>query len=580
MFSPDKDKNFNNTEDSLNKDNHTDNLEDFDFGKNPGDIKIENRKNKRKCCTKFPTAYVILLGFEVFAYILTFIIQKGKFQTLEYSKEKFIRKYQNGTTTTLPGTQEVLDELKIKIPLQNFIDGLITKAVPIPDTYEEIEGENVSFFALFINPIKGVINSMNISLFIMIISGDINILVQTKAMECGIRTLIKCTKGKEFLLLCLAYIFFSICGTTIGMIEQSFCFYQILMPVYLESGIDGMLGAFSIYPGTMIGSMFSLCMPASVVLASYLAGIHFTDGLVFRLISLIIGTAITIGYFYYYHRRVKLNPEKSFVYDMKDKLINKFINKVEEGEDKKELKDKNLNDENNSDNFKEENEYLLAGNQPEKEIIKFTWTRIVSLFLFILGFIMLIIGVSVFGWYFEQMSALFFGISILLMLLSRESQEKAISIFTKGAGDIVSVCLIIGICRGIYFTLEDGSINDSMLYGLSKLFEGVAKEAFALIMLFVFLILGFFIPSSSGLATLSIPIFSPLADVVNVKRYLVINAFMFSQRLVGLISPTSLVLIACQLSGVPFNRWVKFVWPLCLILQVYLIVLILINSAL
>ena len=555
MLSPDNDKNLNDVEDSLNKDIHTDNSAEIDFGKNLDDIKIENKNNKRKYCKKFPTAYVILLGFEIFAYILTFIIQKGKFQTLEYSKEKFIRKYQNGTTTTLPGTQEVLDELKIKIPLQNFIDGLITKAVPIPDTYEEIEGENVSFFALFINPVKGVINSMNISLFIMIISGDINILVQTKAMECGIRALIKCTKGKEFLLLCLAYIFFSICGTTIGMIEQSFCFYQILMPVYLESGIDGMVGAFSIYPGTMIGSMFSLCMPASVVLASYLAGIHFTDGLVFRLISLIIGTIITIGYFYFYHRKVKLNPDKSLVYDMKDKLIDKFINKVEEGEEKKELKDKNIkntsinDDDNNGDNFKEENEYLLSGTQPEKEIIKFTWTRIVSLILFILGFIMLIIGVSVFGWYFEQMSALFFGISILLMLLSGESQEKAISIFTKGAGDIVSVCLIIGICRGIYFTLEDGSINDSMLYGLSKLFGGVAKKSFALIMIFVFLILGFFIPSSSGLATLSIPIFSPLADVVNVKRYLVINSFMFSQRLVGLISPTSLVLIACNCLG-------------------------------
>ena len=178
------------------------------------------------------------------------------------------------------------------------------------------------------------------------------------------------------------------------------------------------------------------------------------------------------------------------------------------------------------------------------------------------------------------MGALFFGISIVLMILSRESQDKAISLFTKGAGDIVGVCLIIGICRGIYFTLDDGNINDSILYGLSKLFEGVPKEVFAIAMIFVFLILGFFIPSSSGLATLSMPIFTPLADVVNVPRYLVINAFMFSQRLMGIISPTSLVLIACQLSGVPFSRWVKFVWPLCLILLVYLLVLILINSIL
>ena len=119
-----------------------------------------------------------------------------------------------------------------------------------------------------------------------------------------------------------------------------------------------------------------------------------------------------------------------------------------------------------------------------------------------------------------------------------------------------------------------------MLYGLSKLFEGVNKEVFALIMILVLLILGFFIPSSSGLATLSMPIFAPLADVVNVNRTLVINAFMFSQRWLGLISPTSLALIACQISGVPFNRWIKFIFPFCIIMLVYLIILILINSAL
>ena len=224
--------------------------------------------------------------------------------------------------------EDKLNELNIKIPLQNFKDGLITKPVPIPGTYEKIDEDNISFFSLFINPILGIIDSMNISLFIMIISGDINILVETKAMDAGIRALIKHTKGKEFLLLCLVFIIFTILGNTIGTIEQSFCFYPILMPVFLESNIDGILAAYSLYPATMIGSMFATTMPASVVIASYLSGIHFTDGLVFRLISVIGGTAIMIGYFYYYHRKVRLNPTKSVVYSIKDNLINQFIKKL------------------------------------------------------------------------------------------------------------------------------------------------------------------------------------------------------------------------------------------------------------
>ena len=532
--------------------------------------KKKEPKKKRKFCKKFPTSYVILLGFEVFAYILTFIIQKGKYQTIEYSNKNFIIKYQNDSTTTIEASQEELDRLNIKIPFKNFKEGLITKPIPIPNTYEKIKGENVSFFALFINPVKGVINSFNISLFIMIIAGNINILVTTKAMEAGIRELIRCTKGKEFFLFCLIFIFFTICGSTIGMIEQSFCFYQILMPVFLKSDLDGMLAAFSLYPATMIGSMFSISMPASVVIASQLSGIQFTDGLLFRLIGLIFGTALILGYFYCYHRKVKKNPEKSLVFDLKKSLENKFIKKNEEEEG--ENKEKN----------KEENDNLILNKEleEEKNIVEFTWARKISLFIFILGFIILIIGVAVFSWYFEEMNALFFGISIILMILSGENEEKSISIFTKGAGDIIGVCFVIGICRGIYFTLEDGKINDSMLNGLSKLLDGVNKQLFAIIMIFIFLILGFFIPSSSGLATLSMPIFSPLTDVVNVSRTLVINAFMFSQRLLGLISPTSLVLIACQVSGVPFNRWVKFIFPFCAIMLIYLIILILINSAL
>ena len=272
------------------------------------------------------------------------------------------------------------------------------------------------FFSLFINPILGIIDSMNISLFIMIISGDINILVKAKAMDAGIRTLIKHTKGKEFLLLCVVFIIFTILGNTIGMIEQSFCFYPILMPVFLKSNIDGILAAYSLYPATMIGSMFSTTMPASVVLASYLSGIQFTDGLVFRLISVIIGTAIMILYFYYYHRKVRFDPTKSVVYNVKDKLIEQFIKKTEED-----------GDDNEEKNKKEDN-ILNSGNEEEEkeEEIKFTWTRIVSLIIFFGGFIFLIVGVSVFGWYFQQMSAFFFGLSIILMVLSREGQHKSI----------------------------------------------------------------------------------------------------------------------------------------------------------
>ena len=107
---------------------------------------LQVEKKKRRCCRKFPTSYVILLSFEVIMFILTFIVQKGKFQTLAYSNGNFTIKYPNTTTTTITATEEELNRLNIKIPLKNFKDGLITKPVPIPNTYEKIDEDNISFF--------------------------------------------------------------------------------------------------------------------------------------------------------------------------------------------------------------------------------------------------------------------------------------------------------------------------------------------------------------------------------------------------------------------------------------------------
>ena len=77
-------------------------------------------------------------------------------------------------------------------------------------------------------------------------------------------------------------------------------------------------------------------------------------------------------------------------------------------------------------------------------------------------------------------------------------------------------------------------------------------------MLFVFMILGFFIQSSSGLAVLSMPVFAPLADKVNSPRKVVVNAYMFGQNFISILSPTGLTLIVLQLVGMKYTHWIKF----------------------
>ena len=122
---------------------------------------------KSKCSCKFPSSYTILIIIEIFIFLLTYIIPKGLFDTIEYSSEDkifIIRKYDtNNTIIKVNATEEELDKRGISVPLDSFLDGIINKPISIPNTYKRIEGETTNFFDLFSYPIKGLIESADIS---------------------------------------------------------------------------------------------------------------------------------------------------------------------------------------------------------------------------------------------------------------------------------------------------------------------------------------------------------------------------------------------------------------------------------
>ena len=150
----------------------------------------------------------------------------------------------------------------------------------------------------------------------------------------------------------------------------------------------------------------------------------------------------------------------------------------------------------------------------------------------------------------------------------------------KGAGEFIGVSIIIGIARGINITLNEGNISDTILNALINIIDGLPKIVFALLMLLVFIVLGFFIQSSSGLAVLSMPVFAPLADNAECSRSVVINTYMFGQYLIGFIAPTGIILIALELVGIPYNYWLKFIWPFLIICFIFLIILVTLNVTL
>lgn len=491
--------------------------------------------------TKFPSAHSILLLIALCVAILTWIIPAGKYDTLSYNKESNIFKINaQNSSSDLSASQESLDNLGIKIPLEKFTNGDIWKPINIPNTYHKLEAKPQGIVALIKSPLKGIIEASDIILLVLIIGGLIGIVNSTGAFEAGISWLAKTLKGKEYLLIVLVTVLIALGGTTFGLAEETIAFYPILIPIFLAAKYDAMVALACIYIGSSFGTMVSTTNPFSTIIASDAAGINWTTGINGRLFFFILGLIISIVYIIRYANRVKKDPSKSLIFDQKEEIESLFPQGV-------------------SDTFKLTTKLRLV------------------LLIFTLCFVVMVYGVSQLDWWFLEMTAVFFVGALLIGIVSRINESKFIDIFIKGANDLLSVAFIIGIARGVTIVMQDGLISDTLLFYASSLTDGMSKGLFANSMLFIFSGLSFFVPSSSGMAVLTMPIMSPLADGVGLGREVVVNAYQYGMGLFAFINPTGLILASLAIVKVGYDKWLKFVIPLVIILTIATMIILTIG---
>ena len=173
------------------------------------------------------------------------------------------------------------------------------------------------------------------------------------------------------------------------------------------------------------------------------------------------------------------------------------------------------------------------------------------------------IGVPTLWWWFPEMTASFLLFAILIGLAGRMSETGFTSTFVDGARDLLGVALIIGIARGITVVMTNGQITDTVLNWAEQAVSDLGGVAFINLMFVLFLPLSFLIPSSSGLATVAMPIMAPLASFADVPAQLVVTAYQSASGLVNLVTPTSAVVMGgLAIARVGYGTWLKFVWPL------------------
>lgn len=427
----------------------------------------------------------------------------------------------------------------------------IGREVALPGTFEVVEPNPQGFVEVLMAPTAGfydpdsyAANAIDVALFVLFLGGFLGVVNATGAIDTAIRSAMHKLEGREIWMIPILMILFALGGTTYGMAEETLAFYAILIPIMIAAGYDAVTGVAIILIGAGIGVLGSTINPFATVIASNAAGIPFTDGMVLRLVLLIGGLLICCAYVMRYAQRVKNDPSKSIVARQREAHRKLFL-------------------------------------QGHDEIDDFTLslTQKLVLVIFVLTFVAMVWGVSSQDWWMANMGALFLGAAIVVGLVARLGEKRLTSCFVDGARDLLGVALVVGLARGIVVIMEQGMIADSILHSAETTLGGMSALGFINLIFWIEVGMSFFVPSSSGLAVLSMPILAPLADFANVSRDLVVTAYQSANGLVNLINPTFAVVIGGLAIGrVSYDKWLVFIWPLLLILTIFISVVISIGA--
>jgi uncharacterized ion transporter superfamily protein YfcC len=467
-----------------------------------------------------PSAYTILFLLIVLVAIATWIIPAGQYELDD-----------NGQP--IPGTYQQVDQN----PQRIITDSLLA---PINGLYG-IEAEDGSISVWNTGTLFGAID---VALFVLVIGGFLGITMKTGAINDGIARIVSRFRGREQWMIPILMIVFAIGGTTFGMNEESLAFYVLIITVMVAAGYDTMVGASLLLLGCGIGVLGSTINPFATGIASGFAGTSIDQGLIGRLVLLIVGTAIGIWFVMRYASKVKADPSASLVYA-----------------------------------HKAENEAAFPGADSGDEEAALPGREKAVLALFFLAFAVMIYGVipwedlgipiPTLWWWFPEMTASFLLFAILIGVVARMKEGELTATFVDGARDLLGVALIIGIARGITVVMNNGLITDTVLNAAEQAVAGVGGVVFINLMFGLFLPLSFLIPSSSGLATVAMPIMAPLAGFAGVPEYLVVTAYQTGNGLINLITPTSAVVMGgLAIARIGYGTWLKFVWPMLLILAI------------
>ena len=394
-----------------------------------------------------------------------------------------------------------------------------------PDSFSYVESTPVTLLQFLTAVPRGLHETAQIIFFIFIVGGAMAVVNETKAIEAGMGRLIKNLKSKSWIIIPVAMFFFSICGSVFGMAEETLPFIPIFVGLMIAAGYDSITGTAVVFCGAGAGFAGAFINPFTIQVAQGIAQVEILSGMGFRIVMYICMLILTVAFVLRYASKVKKDPTLSLMHE---------------------------------DDIKREDVVDLEA------LPEFDGRRKAILIVFVIAIIFLVYAVVTWGWYMDEIAALFFVMSWIVALIDKNLGFNSYAeTLGKGMADVAGGALVVGFARGILVVMTDGNILHTILHSCAGFLEKLPSMVSAVGMYIFQCLLNFIVPSGSGQAAVSMPIMAPLSDLVGVTRQTACIAFQLGDGISNIFTPTSGYFMAgLALAKIPWAKWAKLILPL------------------
>lgn len=394
------------------------------------------------------------------------------------------------------------------------------REVVVANSYSQIEPQPVGLTDAIVKVPEGIVFGAEIVVLILIIGGAFVVIDKTGAFNEGLNSLVNRFQNSQYLVLILVGCFFTLGGALENMQEEVIAMIPVLILMTNRLGYTK-TSAVAISAGSAaIGAAFSPINPFGVLIAQKIADVTPFSGSFFRAIILLIVVSFWIAWII---RKGKSNKPVSTM---------------------------------------------------NEQVVDTLSTRSIIILLMVVGtFILMVYGILILDWGYNEMSALFLVLGLTSGLVGKLGVNGTSKAYARGFQEMAFAAVIVGLARSLYLILDDGKIIDTIVYALFDPLQDLPVMVSAVGMTISQALLHIPVPSNSGQAVLTMPLLTPLSDLIGMSRQVMVLCFQYGGMMMDLITPTNGALLAVlTAAGVSYKEWIKFCWkPFLIILGISLI---------